>query len=630
MDQQNKPTISVPIAGACRMFTRSAASSVLLVLASANTASAVPYAAQVSRTGDTINWVLNEHADKVMIARDGGDVIVLNDVDAGAHSFEMAGYSSYSIEVVNDAPYGWTESPVSLDNPLMTFKLANGIAVNNNPLSENFGRFYVSQRAATTANNGRLLGDGIYAFNADGTDINGITDPNDTSAALQAGLESYFAGTSSSPFRIEVDRDDNLLIGDWSDASGGMYITDADVTNGRPLLANPGGDTPLPAGQNHGSIISTPVVTGSFAEGNLTLWTIDEDMQSTDPDTAVDSVQHIWRYDIGSDPGDSGYRGSAVLEVDISLIGPNGDGTNSDGSRILFPDVPGVDSDLTYDPVHDNFIVTQRRSDGNETGLLIFDGDFSTILFNSRQFSLDNNLDGAEDDLLIVNFDGIQDIFRATTSAVVSPDGSFIVLSRSLVGNNTTSGINDFFGPNEMLVVELDADGVPVLDLTDAANAVNGDYTQQDIMLGAVGINTGGGFRVPVAIDLAGNIYTTSSDEQRAYVYSPGGYTTNITSSDGFNKGPVIWPPIEPIPGDLNDDGFVGLDDLDIILQNWNQIVDMGKWFVGDPSGDGFVGLEDLDFVLNHWNEGMPPIAVPEPATALLLTVGLLLYRRNS
>ncbi len=78
--------------------------------------------------------------------------------------------------------------------------------------------------------------------------------------------------------------------------------------------------------------------------------------------------------------------------------------------------------------------------------------------------------------------------------------------------------------------------------------------------------------------------------------------------------------------GDLNGDGFVGLDDLDIVLNHWNQSVSAGVGMSGDPSGDGFVGLDDLDLVLNNWNNGTPPIApanIPEPGTLSLLAVGI-------
>ena len=83
------------------------------------------------------------------------------------------------------------------------------------------------------------------------------------------------------------------------------------------------------------------------------------------------------------------------------------------------------------------------------------------------------------------------------------------------------------------------------------------------------------------------------------------------------------------LPGDLNGDGFVGLDDLDIILGAWNQNVPPADP-AADPTGDGFVGLADLDIVLNNWNTGTPPTAVvPEPASLMLLSLGTLASLRR-
>ncbi len=90
---------------------------------------------------------------------------------------------------------------------------------------------------------------------------------------------------------------------------------------------------------------------------------------------------------------------------------------------------------------------------------------------------------------------------------------------------------------------------------------------------------------------------------------------------------------IDALAGDLNGDGFVGLDDLDIVLNHWNQNVTPGSLADGDPSNDGFVGLDDLDIILSNWNAGTPSnnnATIPEPATIMIcLTVGLPLLRRR-
>jgi len=62
---------------------------------------------------------------------------------------------------------------------------------------------------------------------------------------------------------------------------------------------------------------------------------------------------------------------------------------------------------------------------------------------------------------------------------------------------------------------------------------------------------------------------------------------------------------LSALPGDLDDDGFVGQGDLDIVLDNWGD--DPPADPRADPSGDDFVGQADLDIVLDDWGNGTLP-----------------------
>ena len=85
------------------------------------------------------------------------------------------------------------------------------------------------------------------------------------------------------------------------------------------------------------------------------------------------------------------------------------------------------------------------------------------------------------------------------------------------------------------------------------------------------------------------------------------------------------------LTGDLDGDGFVGINDLNIVLGNWNQNVPPGDP-LADPSGDGFVGIDDLNEVLGNWNAGTPPVSgsVPEPGSLVCLSVGVMLLGRRA
>ncbi len=98
--------------------------------------------------------------------------------------------------------------------------------------------------------------------------------------------------------------------------------------------------------------------------------------------------------------------------------------------------------------------------------------------------------------------------------------------------------------------------------------------------------------------------------------------STRVFSNDFFDPNATLTITLAPLTGDLNGDGFVGIEDLSIVLENWNQAVPPGDP-LADPSGDGFVGIEDINIIVGNWNAGSPPpqvlALVPEPGTLALL-----------
>ncbi len=86
--------------------------------------------------------------------------------------------------------------------------------------------------------------------------------------------------------------------------------------------------------------------------------------------------------------------------------------------------------------------------------------------------------------------------------------------------------------------------------------------------------------------------------------------------------------------GDANNDGTVGVEDLDLVLANWGAGTNtrgLGP-LPGDVTGDFAVDQADLQAILDHWGTTPPPAGtpIPEPGTlALLAAAGLVTTRRR-
>ncbi len=213
---------------------------------------------------------------------------------------------------------------------------------------------------------------------------------------------------------------------------------------------------------------------------------------------------------------------------------------------------------------------------------------------------------------------------NAADAAIVSNGGTYNagVPSFDIVINPITYGYANYF--------DLDNDGV------------------QDVRLGAGGYNTA--FADDGDTD-AGTVFTGSGDAfAYATAFAPGStidgtaveagtfYGAQVLNSGTFasvgymglqtSQGYFGWMAMTIEPGVVDGNtritvhGWAYEDSGAAIAAGDNGVAAIP----GDINGDGFVGLDDLDVVLNHWNQGTPPSggtpSIPEPGSLMLLAAG--------
>ncbi len=185
-------------------------------------------------------------------------------------------------------------------------------------------------------------------------------------------------------------------------------------------------------------------------------------------------------------------------------------------------------------------------------------------------------------------------------SAALNPDMHF--LNVTLEGDPTLPGTlkstRDAIGARVYVTADFDGNGVIGADETRMEEVLSGH--SQAAATSSLSLEFGLG-------------KATTADLR--IVWGSGREHTMTVGADQFlifNEGNL-----SALPGDLNRDGFVGIEDLNVVLGNWNQSVIAGNNLAGDPSGDGFVGIEDLNAVLGNWNAGAAPVqAVAVSASA--------------
>ncbi len=616
-----------------------------LIISASTNSFAVPYASSVRNTMDTTwEFVLNEAADSVTVLRDGGNPFNIANPVAGRHTFNMAGFSTFSIEVSKSIGEGWT-SITDPNNMFDDFTLPTGLGVMTDPSNlAYFGAVYVGNGQPVATKSGREMGDGIYALTADMKGVSlptfaAVTDPNDTTQAKAPGFVT--AGSNSSPWRLSFDDGSNLLIADWSDANGGVKWASRDLTMGGLVLGGVDANgTPIPDGATtgpsggiysqemdefgriplHGSAGGKVYSTGTVGV-DLTLWVMDEDLDA-ELEVPNNDTNSIWRHSVGSATNFDAM--APTLVVDSESIP-----TNSDGSvNLIGTFVTGVATGMHYSERYGHWYVNQPRDAGTTSaGVAIIDAALDgsdalapELLWSSIQFTIDNNLD-----LVTTDTDPNTDVFRRVREVTISPDGKYLVLHKNQADVGASLGL----GEGAVYLVPLDENGIP--DIT-----VEGGMITNVINIETLGDNGAHNSGAQVEFDAAGNLYvansavsTTSTDPlltgQLVQVFSPGGDWKAITNSNGT----FSLAPLETLPGtagDYNDDGVV--DAADYVV--WRKLLGTNTQLQNEGAGvtPGMVTDEDYSTWRTNFGSVTPPgagssAAVPEPGALVLAMLGL-------
>jgi hypothetical protein len=455
----------------------------------ASPAFAAPYASSVSITGTTVTFTLNEDASNLSYRINGGLPILLDGATKGTKTFNLnspsdtfsitaskvsGGYAfangsttatsanGLSVPTANSSYF-----PVSSDsNPFGRFNSPRGVAVNQNPnAGPLFGVGYVANSAAgTVAANAalgapaRTLGDGLYGIKADGSDATGRGDTASV-GPTEWGL------SASAPFRISVGADNNVYIADFADSSGFVGYNNPALSSFTQVLA--GNGNPV-AGSNHGNTLAV-AATGSLAQGNLVLYTVDEDLTDASfGGTNSTAKNNLYRYDIGAGPFPSSVTPTKINQAAVLITGAT------------------ADMDIGKDG---KFYLAQNRNAGTDgAGITVLDASGAKIY------------DSLTDSRAMLGSSTAPDIIRNVLGMAVSPDQKYM----ALMLNNS-----------DVAVVPL-VNGIP-----DIANRLLID-TGPDINSGR-----------DIAFDAANNIHYVSSGQGIYRILSPGGGMSSTLTWDG-------------------------------------------------------------------------------------------------
>jgi len=283
-----------------------------VVLLGPRPSQASPYASCLSNNAGTISFILNEGGGNVTVTYEDGStnasfdgITTGTNASVGAHSFALNGHNGFSISVTKTG--NGIPSLISEDtNQFNVWASPRGVDVNKNAkYGSLFGRTYIGNSAAglplASEPSYYFKGKGLYALNADFTDALGQgTNP--------WAIGTFNTGSANSPWRLRVAQDNTLIVNDLNAATAAIWQFAPDMSSSNLLLAGVG------VSANHANEWGTPYLSGSLAQGNLTLWVGDPNLPcpsatTRGPGTSVGSYNCIYRYDIGAHTNALPYAG---------------------------------------------------------------------------------------------------------------------------------------------------------------------------------------------------------------------------------------------------------------------------------------------------------------------------------
>jgi len=564
-------------------------------------AQAVPFASGLHKLGGSVyEFVLNESADNVVVSRNVGGDLVLGALGTGRHSFNLGAATNFAIEVENDAPAGFT-AVNDAANLFTSFDRPSGLAINSIPSSPYFGAVYVNQGRSSTAAGpvvttaGRVMGNGVYALTADRKGVNLPTyavpgTANDPGLAKAPGI-SFDPANVNSMYRLGMDDAGNLIASDWSNTHGGLKYLTADLTAGGPLLqgeSGPSGGVPssTPGVALHGSVVGEPQVSGSLGV-DLVVSAMDEDLDVNPPFANPSDGNSVWTWNVGATS--SNYSGAPKLTVAVgdlytssglprqssgvsSLLSGQQVGVDSAGRQVFLDLNIGVTANAQYNAHFDKWYLSGARTNGSDSSNLVIltpegpggDGRDIQVDWASRQFAIDNGVDGYTDSAGDTPSLGVNDIFRNVHNVTFSPDNETMYLHRrSVFSNDPLLGTGTAFGA-PILAIPLDSNGLPIIEIDN--NGTLGD-TSDDTITNLEPIFTAKNPATASAAsnlktDIAGNIYYTDSISQRLEYFSLGGRSVAVTSNNSALTAGAFQLTTVPEPATLTLLGMACLTGL--------------------------------------------------------------------